>query len=392
MSKVAAGPAPRVGRTASPTRGAGPARYLVRRVPDRPLRILHLTAASEPGGLSRYLLDLAAACRGLGHDVHVAGDVGPWQHAFDDAGLPYHRVPLAGGLSGFWRSARQLRPIAGGFDVLHAHYRRAVLLGRRLQTSRRPPLLYTLHLSHMPLGGLLGARRLLADWGDHAHCASRDAADWLTSAAGVDRGRVTVIPHGVDLARFTPPTDEQKHAARRRLGVPADAVVATCVGRLESPKNQHWLLDLPWAANRHLLLAGDGPDRAALERAATQNVHFLGETDPPAVYHAADVLLLPSGREGFALVAAEALACGVPVVRTRTSGTAETIVENVTGRSTPIDRPAFAAAAEAALADPAALRAMAGACRGHAERRFDPARQVAETLALYRRLAEAASA
>jgi glycosyltransferase involved in cell wall biosynthesis len=102
------------------------------------------------------------------------------------------------------------------------------------------------------------------------------------------------------------------------------------------------------------------------------------------VYRSADLLLVPSAREGFALSCAEAMSVGVPVLRTRTSGTEAMILENITGRATPIDHDAFLAAAKSMLADSPGLDRMglAAAKLVREKLRFD--RQLAETIDLYR--------
>jgi glycosyltransferase involved in cell wall biosynthesis len=97
-------------------------------------------------------------------------------------------------------------------------------------------------------------------------------------------------------------------------------------------------------------------------------------------------VLLPSAREGFSLACAEAMCTGLPVLRTATSGTQELILENVTGRSTPIDHDRFLAAAGEFLSDNVALLRMGKAAAAHIRSNFTFARQVDETLALYRRL------
>jgi len=117
-------------------------------------------------------------------------------------------------------------------------------------------------------------------------------------------------------------------------------------------------------------------------------VHLFGHRDDtPAVYAATDLLLLPSAREGFSLVCAEAMSVGVPVLRTRTSGVAETVVENVTGRSVPIDHDAFLNAAVVMLSDREALARMGAAAARHVREHLTFDRQLAETVALYNRLA-----
>jgi glycosyltransferase involved in cell wall biosynthesis len=362
---------------------------------DRPLRILHLTAASDAGGLSRYLLDL---CKGLvdqGHEVTLAGERGAWHDRFEAAGWRWIDIPLKGGPLAFYRSIQILRSYLADHpvDLLHAHYRRATLLGRRLQKDGRPPLLYTLHLSHMPLSF---GRRWLSDFGDHTHVASVDARQWLTDEAGVDPARVTLIPHGIDTARFPAVTAAARANARAGLGLHAEDRVGVFVGRLDYPKNASWMLDVAEAGQKsiprlRLLLAGDGPERGAIEAAIQSRglgaiVTLLGDRDPLAVYEAADGLLLPSLREGFSLVAAEAMSVGIPVLRTRTSGTTETIIEGVTGVSTPINQTEFVKRAVEFLSDAEKLPRMGIAAAVHVRSLLDSGRQLDETLLLYRKL------
>lgn len=329
----------------------------------------------------------------------VAGDVGAWQGKFDAAGIDYLRIPLKGGPVDFAYSVRAARTFVkerGGFDVYHAHYRRGALLGRRLQKAVPAPLLYTVHLSHIQVGGL---RRWFTDFGDFTHFASSDAMAWAQSHRLCTPERSRVIPHGIHLSRFRPPSPDERSAARHAMGVAPDARVAVYVGRLDDPKNVDWLLDVVVAWNKsdqtplNLLVAGDGPHRARLERriareGLSQRVRLLGEVDPLPVYHAADMLMLASAREGFSYVCAEAMACGVPVLRTRTSGTSEMIREGVTGQSVfPIERDAFVRSAITFLKhDPEVLRDMGLAAAEHARERFAFERQLQQTIDLYREL------
>ena len=351
---------------------------------DRPLSILHLTAGSDAGGLSRYVLDLGTAMAADGHAVAVAGQRGAWHELF--APLAWVDVPLKGGPIDLWRSARTLARHLRDHpaDVLHAHYRRAALVGRLVQRWHPVPLLYTLHLSDIPLGF---GRRHLSDFGDHTHAASADAADWLTKVARVPAEHITVIPHGVDPARFTVDGPD----LRGELGIGPDETVAAFVGRLDDPKNVGWALDVADAMpGVRVVIVGEGPQEAAVRRRIkSDRVTLLaGRRDPAPVYRTADLLLLPSGREGFSLVAAEAMCCGTPVLRTRTAGTTETIVDGITGRSVPIDHDAFVAEAGRLLADRAGLARMGSAAAEHVRRHLPFDRQVADTVALYRRLCD----
>ena len=243
---------------------------------------------------------------------------------------------------------------------------------------------------------LAGPRRWLSDFGDFVHVPSEEAWQWLIESAGVPPERITLIPHGVDPLRFPVPDDATRAAARASLGLPDDATVAAFVGRLDVPKNEGWILDVAAAAKGklprlHFVIAGDGPhDGAVRERIAAENlgdrVKLLGYRDPLAVYHAADALLVPSLREGFCFAAAEAMSTGIPVLRTRTGGTMAQIIEDVTGRSTPIDRSEFVSAALSFLGDRATLRRMGNAASAHVRANLGFNLQIERTLALYHRL------
>ena len=369
---------------------------------NRPLRVLHLTEASEAGGISRYLFDLNTAMAERGHRVAVAGGRGVWHGLFEQAAFPWVDVSLSGGPVRLWRAARQLRAWCGDDvpDVLHAHYRRSVIAGRMLQRrwrragKRVPPLLYTLHLTGVPLGGVRG---WLSDFGDHTHVPSAAALRWTVDAAGVDAERVTLIPHGIDRRRFPPATEADRAAARAELGLDDDATVAAFVGRFDDPKNEGWVLDVAAAARDRVpgarfVLAGGGPHEAALrERIALEGlddrVTVLGYGEPLAVYRACDVLLLPSSLEGFGLVCAEAMSVGRAVLRTATAGAEETVEPGVTGSVVPIDRAAFVDEALRLLGDRASLRAVGEAAGRRVGEHLGVERQLADTMALYRRLA-----
>jgi glycosyltransferase involved in cell wall biosynthesis len=362
-------------------------------MPDRPLRILHLTLGADAGGLSQYIIKLGSAMIAQGHEIFVAGDTGAWQWAFDESPLKYIQIPLKGGWFSFRKSARLLRdwmrdhPV----DAIHTHYRRATLLGRKLQSNRSPSVVYTLHLSHL---SLKFPRNLLSDFGDISHVASLDAREWLLNDAHVPEGRIRFIPHGIDLNRYTPTTPDDRADARRQLNLSETDRVALFVGRLDYPKNEEWLIDLAAASraqipNLKIFLVGEGPHEPDLRlRIANQNlfdrVFLTGHQDPLPYYRAADAILLPSIREGFSFVCAEAMATGIPALRTRTSGTRELIEDNVTGRSTPIDHDAFLSAAIDFLSDRDQLHRMGLAASELVRKNFSFDLQLSRTLDLYR--------
>jgi glycosyltransferase involved in cell wall biosynthesis len=184
-----------------------------------------------------------------------------------------------------------------------------------------------------------------------ALCASQVFADsasqcrFLEEEGVVRRGGVTVLGPGsvagVDLTRFHP-DQEARAALRAETGVADAARVFLFVGRLVRDKG---VLDLAEAfaalrarpAQWELWMVG--PDEEGLqpamqaesERLAT-HIRWFGPTEIPERYMAAaDVLVLPSYREGFGSVIIEAAACGIPTIAYRIDGVADAIVEGRTG-------------------------------------------------------------
>lgn len=372
--------------------------------PPPRLHILHLLSRFEPGGVSRYVLTLNEGLCAAGHRVTVVGDRGDWSAHFENgpartlhlplATTPFNPLPL-------WRGARRIERAldAQPIDLIHAHHRRASLLGRRLARRRGVPLLFSLHMPTIPMGP---PWRWLSDFGDHTLTASGEARDWLVQAANLDPHHISVIPHGISPDHFPEADESARRIARRALGLPEDAPVAAFVGRLEAPKQPQWTLDVAAAAKRrlpelHVIIMGGGPKESSLRQriareALADRVHIVqpgGPGEPQAVYQAytaCDLLLLPSRVEAFALVCAEAMSVGRAVLRTRTGGWRTQIVEHHTGRSVHIDRQAFTDTALAMLADRPALHRMGAAAAAHAREhlRFD--RQLDATINLYRQL------
>jgi glycosyltransferase involved in cell wall biosynthesis len=148
-------------------------------------------------------------------------------------------------------------------------------------------------------------------------------------------------PHAVDNDWWALRSGQvNKLTARADWNIPANSVVALFVGRLVGVKRPHDFVEaLAQLSGRPIegLMVGDGPLRASVEeyaRARRANVRFAGflnQTELPKAYAAADVLVLPSGRETWGLVANEAMACGLPVIASDACGCAPDLVDPSTG-------------------------------------------------------------
>jgi glycosyltransferase involved in cell wall biosynthesis len=178
------------------------------------------------------------------------------------------------------------------------------------------------------------------------------------------------IPSAVDPAALVAAVGREQ--TRSLGGVAADTPLLLCLAALFHRKGLDVLLDalarLPETTPRaQLWIAGDGPERAALERRAedlglADRVRFLGpRSDAADLLAACDLFVLPSRLEGLGVAALEAMAAARPVVASRVGGLAEAVVEGRTGLLVPPDDPAALCAALGRVLEDEALRARLGA-------------------------------
>jgi len=272
-----------------------------------------------------------------------------------------------------WTVGAVRRVIEEGFqfDLIDAHYFypdgvAAVMLGRHFGR----PVTITARGSDLNVIPEHTTARAWILW------AARRAARVITvsealgeraATVGIERAKIAVLRNGVDLAAFRPLPGK---SVRRKLGL--DGTVLICVGNVLEAKGQRIAVGaLPLLPGAALMVVGEGPDRPTVEATAArlgvdQRVHFVGRVrhaDLAEWYSAADVLVLPSSREGWPNVLLEAMACGTPAVATRVGGIPEVIAAPEAGRLMDQRTPeALARAVEAVLAarpDRAATRTYA---------------------------------
>lgn len=185
------------------------------------------------------------------------------------------------------------------------------------------------------------------------------------AAMGMPQDRIAVHYTGLDHARFHPrdrTTARQLIANSPALNIAQSGALLLCVGALLSIKGQSLAIRalslLP--DDVHLAIAGTGPDEAALKAEVANlglasRVHFLGAVDHdvlPQLLCAADVMVLPSEREGLANAWIEAIACGTPVVVPDVGGAREVVQNASAGQIAERTPEAIAHAVAALLANP----------------------------------------
>jgi len=296
-------------------------------------------------------------------------------------GLGKEELPgqLCAFTAGVLREEAQHEP--GHYDVVHSHYWLSGQVGWLARDRWRVPLIHTAHtLAKVknaaladgdrpePRARVIGEEQVVAE-ADRLVANTGEEARQLAEHYGADPRRTLVVPPGVDLERFTP---GDRAAARRALGVPADAVVLTFVGRIQPLKAPDLLLttaarmleDDPSLRPRlrvHVVGAPSGSGleapRQLEELAASLRIADLVRFLPPQApdrlalhYRAADVAVVPSHNESFGLVALEAQACGTPVVAASVGGLRTAVRDGVSGLLVDGRDPgAYAAAVRAVL-------------------------------------------
>jgi glycosyltransferase involved in cell wall biosynthesis len=338
-----------------------------------------VTAIREPqrGGSQAFVSDLARGLAGRGHDVHVyaaSGSEIPGVEVIDTgvdpeplAGTLYRAVgpvssatrdpelQAAAAAESAFAAAYSRMQLTTRYDVVHNHAFDAPAI--RLATTLQAPVVHTLHLP--PDRAVSAALRC-------AVRGSRPPTVAVVSAFQASAWR-QVVPVEAVLPPY-PPTGAIPWAGTGGLG-------ALFAGRLSPEKGAADAIDIASAAGVPIDVYGDPYDLEYAGEQIEPRRTWPGVTLHPAVRRTslweamtrAAVVLCPSRwDEPFGMVAAEAQACGTPVVAFRRAGLSEVIMDGVTGFLVP---PSDVHAASEAVSKAAGLSRLA--CREHAVSHLD---------------------
>lgn len=381
---------------------------------DRPLRIALLTHSVNPRGGVVHTLELATALHDAGHAVTVLAPAAPGQRLFRTPPCAVELVPVHGTprdtvemvrsrIAAFVQHLRGLLRHER-FDVLHTHdsiggnalaqLRDAGDIDGFVRTVHHLDTFDVPQLTQWQHTAFASASRVL--------CVSRLWCDHLAREYGIAAHEVT---NGVDTTRFSPQAQPADAALAHRLGIRPDAPVVLALGGVEERKNTARLLSA-FALLRathpraQLVIAGGASllDHSAYAqefRALMQALGFdegplqpvrltgpLPDEDIPALYRLADVVAMPSLREGFGLVVLEGLASGAPVVASRIAPFTEYLTEDDVSWADPLDADSIAAALRHALSTRDPQRIAHSASR--LAQRFSWQASAARHVALYR--------
>lgn len=358
-------------------------------------RVLQVVLSLNPGGTERLVLDLVERL----HDevpmsVCCLDTDGAWASRLRERGVvvsSLRRTPgFRPGLG--WRIHALAR--RHGASLIHAHhYSPFVYSSLAKMWSPRTRLVFTEHgrVSDAPPSAKRRiANRVMSKFPTHVFAVSEDLRHHIV-AEGFAPDQVSVVYNGIAIRPRASVTARTE--IRARLGVDGSTQVVGTIARLDPVKDLGTLIEAVAIARAtrpvHLVVVGDGQERATLERLVTDrclggNVTFLGHRDDARDWLAGcDMFVNCSISEGVSLTILEAMAAALPVIVTRVGGTPEVVTPEC-GVLVPPRHPNDIADAIIRLGADDSLRATLGtAARARAETLFSLDRMVRQYRDIY---------
>ncbi len=364
-----------------------------------------------PGGSGVVAVELAREMARRGHEIHLVSYAKPFRLTVEK-NIFYHEVALRQfplfpyplfSLETAARLAAVLKECSP--QVIHAHYALphsvAAILARQIAGAEEVKIVTTVHgtdistWGHDPqLGPLV---RYGLEKSDAVTAVSfslrRETAALLGLKQEQEQEKIAVIYNFIDLERYR----REVNSKLLRELAPRGEKIVMHISNFRPVKRvtdliRAFALLLREKKDVVLVLVGDGVEKEKVARMVGEmglaaHVRFLGvQADPVPLLSCADLLVLPSARESFGLVALEAMACAVPVIAANTGGLLEVVSDGQTGLLFPVyDFNALAAAMRRLLTDGELHGRLAAAARRRAEQ-FSAARIVPYYEELYYRL------
>ncbi|WP_026328774.1 D-inositol-3-phosphate glycosyltransferase [Streptomyces sulphureus] len=376
---------------------------------------LHQPGTGDAGGMNVYIVELARQLAAQGVEVEIFTratngalppsvelapgvlvrhiDAGPYEGLSKEE-LPAQLCAFTHGVMQVWADHS-----SGYYDLVHSHYWLSGHVGWLASQRWGVPLVHAMHTmakvknaalaeddTPEPASRVIGETQIVAAADRLIANTEEEAAD-LAHHYAADPARTATVHPGVNLDTFRPA--DGRAAARARLGLPADALIPLFAGRIQPLKAPDVLLhavallvsEAPHLRRQLVVPIVGGPSGSGLTRperlqklAARLGVADLVRFCPPVGqerladwYRAASVLVMPSHSESFGLVAAEAQACGTPVVAAAVGGLPVVVRDGASGFLIDGHEPAqYASALRRFVEQPGLVDAMGAAAARHA--------------------------
>jgi glycosyltransferase involved in cell wall biosynthesis len=371
------------------------------------MRVVHIIKVVRIAGAEQHLLTLLEGLRANHIDARIVLLVEPsnpmenYVQAAGARGIPLERVVIRSHVDmslhyRLWKLLKDLQP-----DIVHTHLLHADLFGIPAARAAGVPIVVTSRHNDNTFrrrSPIKQMNRSLWEMADAGIAISHALARFCIEIEGAPPEKIHTIYYGLDANRWSVDAGSARAVLRGELNMGKQDMLVGLACRLIEQKGVNYGLrafervaqHFPTA---HLVIAGEGPMRDALENqarwmVASERVHFLGwRADVPFLLAGLDILLAPSLWEGFGLVLLEAMAQAVPIIASDVSALPEIVVHGETGLLVPPrDADALAEALALLLGDKALRRHLGLMGQERLEDHFDTARMIGETIALYERL------
>jgi glycosyltransferase involved in cell wall biosynthesis len=346
--------------------------------------VLHLIDTGGPGGAETVYHNIVTGLNAARWQSVAAVPERDWLYdALQATGITPVLLRTDGSFD--FSYLRQLSQLTrSGPAIIHAHLLTSSVYGAIISAWSRIPLVCTFHgavdvqqqdrLRNLKFGLIRHARAQLVFVSDSLRRT-------FQSTMRLDDRQTTVVHNGIDTRRFTP---DVGRPLRRELDLQDSDLLIGAVGNVRTSKAYDVLLEaasilLQREPSARVVVAGqtNGVLYEQLREQHSQlglgeRFRFLGLCDDiPAIMRSLDIYVSSSSAEGFSLTTVEAMACGVPVVATRSGGPEEIITDGVNGVLVRPNAPEALADAIGSLArDPARRRVLSAAGLARVRERF----------------------
>jgi len=371
----------------------------------RPLKI-GITCYPSLGGSGVVATELGKMLAERGHEIHFIAHSVPFRLGKFRRNIFYHEVevtdyyvfrypPYELSLASKMNQVARLQQL----DLLHVHYAvphaLCAVLAKQLAGDHLK-VVTTLHGTDITILGQDESLKDIIRWSiqrsDAVTAVSRDLIRETRELLEVGEP-IDLVYNFVDHRVYYP---RDCADLRKEFAAPGEKILMH-ISNYRPVKRTCDVVDIFARVSRRLpaqlLLVGEGPDLPKLQAkieslGLSERVHFLGKQEDVAqIISVADLLLLPSEKESFGLVALEAMACGVPTVGTRTGGIPELVIHGECGFLAPVgDTEAMADYALRLLTDDALYARFREACLRRARNEFNSERIIDQYEQIYYRV------